>query len=84
MVVNGEGLLNDHDTKQPLYAASGIPEVWIVDLQHDEIESHQEPRPKDYRVVRRFLPSDSLAPTGLPDLELQANRILPPRRSTDM
>ena len=57
--------------------------MWIVDLQHDEIESHREPGPKGYRSVRRFLPGDSLVPTALPDLKLQADRILPPRSSAD-
>ena len=74
---------DDHETKLPLYAESGIREVWIVDLQHDEIESHREPGPNGYRIMHRFLPGDSLAPTALPDLQLQANQIVPPRNSTN-
>ena len=52
-------------------------------LQHDEIESHSEPGPNGYRIMHRFLPGDSLAPNALPDLQLQANRIVPPRNSTN-
>ena len=81
--VSDSSLKYDHDTKLPLYAASGIREVWIVDLQHDEIESHREPGPDGYRTMRRFLPGDSLAPTALPDLELQASWIMPPRLEGD-
>ena len=81
--VSDSSLKYDHDTKLPLYAESGIREVWIVDLQHDEIESHREPGPDGYRAMRRFLPGDSLAPTALPDLELQASWIMPPRLEGD-
>ena len=81
--VSDSSLKYDHETKLPLYAESGIREVWIVDLQHDEVESHREAGSNGYRIVHRFLPGDSLAPTALPDLELQANRIVPPRTSTD-
>ncbi len=81
--VSDSSLRYDHETKLPLYAESGIREVWIVDLQHDEIESHSEPGPNGYRIMHRFLPGDSLAPNALPDLQLQANRIVPPRNSTN-
>ena len=81
--VSDSSLKYDRETKLPLYAESGIREVWIVDLQHDEIESYQERGPKGYRVVRRFLPGDSLAPSALPDLELQADWIIPPRLDAD-
>ena len=81
--VSDWSLKYDREIKLPLYAESGIREVWIVDLQHDVIESHQEPGPKGYRVVRRFHPGDSLAPAALPDLALQANRIVPPRSSNN-
>ena len=36
---------SDRETKLPRDAESGIHEVWIVDLQHDEIESHPGPSP---------------------------------------
>ena len=81
--VSDSSLRYDHDTTLPLYAEFGIREVWIVDLQHDEIESHREPGPKGCRVARRFLPGDSLAPTALPNLDLQAAWILRPRVERD-
>ena len=81
--VSDSSLKFDRETKLPLYAESGIREVWIVDLQHDEIESHREPGPKGYRAVRRYLTGDSLAPTALPDLVLQVDQIIPPPLEAD-
>lgn len=34
----------DRDVKIPLYARHGIPEAWIVDLQHDELRVYRSPR----------------------------------------
>jgi len=35
----------DRDVKVPLYARSGIPEVWRVDLQEDRVETFSQPAP---------------------------------------
>ena len=48
-------LAYDREVKVPLYARHGIPEVWIVDLQHRELRCHAEPvdgRYADQRVIR--------------------------------
>ena len=37
------------DVKLPLYAAAGIPEVWIVDLASQQIEQHYGPGGNQYR-----------------------------------
>ena len=73
--VSDSSLKYDRENQAAPLRGIRFREVWIVDLQHDEIESQQEPGPNGYRFVRRFLPGDSLAPAALPDLELQANRI---------
>ena len=77
--VSDSSLRYDRNTKLPLYAASGIREVWIVDLQHDTIESHQVPAADGYRTRHRFRPGETLAPAALPNLELPVARIIPPR-----
>ena len=69
----------DRHTKLPLYAAAGVREAWLVDLEHDRIEASTEPAPGGYRVTRRHVPGDSLAPVALPDLTLAVDRIVPPR-----
>ncbi len=42
--VSDSSLEYDRSVKLPLYAGSGIPEVWIVDLAAGEVESHSGPR----------------------------------------
>lgn len=38
----------DRRVKLPLYAKSGIPEVWLVDLTHGQVEVYQVPREQGY------------------------------------
>ena len=73
----------DRRTKIPLYARAGIREVWLVDLEHDRIEASSEPASDGYRVTRRHGLGESLSPVALPDLTLQTDRIIPPRRPAD-
>jgi len=40
--------------RDPLYAASGIPEVWLKDLNSDTIEVYSEPGPGAYEKSARF------------------------------
>lgn len=70
----------DRRTKLPLYAAAGVREVWLVDLEHDGIEAGTEPTPDGYRVTRRHRLGESLSPAALPDLALRTDLIIPPGR----
>jgi Uma2 family endonuclease len=60
----------DREVKLPLYAESGILEVWIIDLEHDRIEVYRSPGPDGYRAVRQVSRSEVLAPEAFPDVEL--------------
>jgi len=61
-------LAYDRESKLPLYAASGIPEYWIVDIQKQRIEIYQHPFGKDYKI-RKFVDlNDELR---FPPLELR-------------
>ena len=42
--VSDSTLRFDHDVKVPLYARHGIPEVWIVDLKHDQLHVYRSGR----------------------------------------
>lgn len=55
----------DRHTKVPFYAARGIREVWIVDLEADRIEAYSEPQAGRYRNLRRYAAGDSVAPAPL-------------------
>lgn len=68
----------DRGIKLPLYAAAGVPEVWIVDLEHDRVEIHRSPEDGAF--------TDSVTVTvgpvwlsEIPEVELEIREILPPR-----
>ena len=58
----------DRRVKSPLYAASGIPELWIVDLEHETVEVLRRPSPKGYQDVQQVGPGGSVSPEAFPDL----------------
>lgn len=62
----------------PLYAASGIPEVWLIDLNSDTIEVYSEPGPGAYEKSARFGRGDQVLSAPLSGLAIDANAALPP------
>jgi len=62
--------------KVPLYARSGIPEVWRVDLEEEVVEVYQAPSLQGYQRVARFGRGDRLAPRAFPELVLMVDEIL--------
>ena len=62
----------DREIKVPLYARSGIPEVWLVDLERGQVEVYRSPSPQGYREIRRLQGEAALSPEAFPDLKLRA------------
>ena len=69
-------LAYDRDTKIPLYAQAGIPEVWLVDLFAEMISVFRRPGPDAYGEVVTVRRGEILRPLLLPDVALTANEIL--------
>ena len=69
-------LAYDRDTKLPLYAAAGIPEAWLADLQANRVERHAEPTPNGYRVITRFARGTVVTSTVVPGLEIPVDTVL--------
>lgn len=67
----------DRKVKLPLYAAAGIPEVWIVDLERNTVEVHRNPRASGYEI-QTTITSGTLSPSAFPEVELEVMEILPP------
>ena len=61
-------LAYDREVKLPLYALSGIAEVWLVDLNANIIERYTEPSEVGYRLVRRAGRGETLESAVLPAL----------------
>ena len=55
----------DRNTKVPLYAQAGIPEVWILNLKEDRIEVFKQPLAGVYQEERIFQPSEEIFVEGL-------------------
>ena len=65
-------LEKDRDIKLPLYASHAIPEVWIVNLQDNQIERYRSPGPKGYTDIHIFLPGDKIPTDFMEAVEVSA------------
>ncbi len=65
----------DRETKLPLYAKHGVPEVWILDLDTRQLEIYREPSPGGYRRRLERRETESIAPTALPTVALQVGAL---------
>jgi Uma2 family endonuclease len=63
----------DRETKGPLYAASSVPEYWIVDLAQRRIEVRTDPRGGRYEQVRMASLGDTCAPGAFTDVEVSVS-----------
>lgn len=67
--VADSSLTYDRETKLPLYAQAGIPEVWIVNLRERQVEVHRTPSGTVYRTRHLAGPDDTLAIEPLPGVD---------------
>lgn len=51
----------DRSTKKELYAESGIPEYWIVNIPDRQLEIFRQPEGSDYNEKEVLLPGDKAA-----------------------
>jgi Uma2 family endonuclease len=63
-------LAYDRDTKAPLYAASGVPEYWIVDVATCGVEVHSAPAGGRYLHVSHLTKGETLGLAALPDVKV--------------
>ena len=76
--VSDRTLLTDRRVKLPTYAAAGIPEVWLLNLQQDRLEVSREPEGDRYGVSRVYRHPERIAPLAFPGLEVAVADLLPP------
>jgi hypothetical protein len=74
----------DRNAKASLYAAAGIPEYWIVNLVHRQLEMHGEPAPMPearfdfgYRVRTIALPGEEVGVPGPAGSRVAVDDLLP-------
>jgi Uma2 family endonuclease len=66
--VSDTTLAYDRDVKLPRYAASGIPEVWIEDLQDSILLVYRNPINGAYTTVLSLTRQDSVSVQAFPDV----------------
>lgn len=74
--VSESSLEYDLNVKVPLYARSGIPEVWVVDLAGGEIHVHRRPVEGDYQEVGRKARGEVVDSRVALDLKVKVDDLL--------
>jgi Uma2 family endonuclease len=74
--VSDTTLRYDREAKLPLYARSGIPEDWIVDLSGGAVERHNVPSEGGYRRIEKARRKETLGSERLPGFVLQVDAVL--------
>jgi Uma2 family endonuclease len=76
--VSDSTLRHDRDVKVPLYARHGIPEVWIVDLQNQELLLFRSPADGTYLDYRAAKQPGVTSVAALPGVEVDLTGLLGP------
>jgi Uma2 family endonuclease len=58
----------DREVKSPLYAAAGIPEMWLFDLNRKIIEGYSQPSTLGYKRMQRYEQNDTFSMLAFPDV----------------
>ena len=58
----------DRDVKSPLYAANGIPEMWLFDVNKRVVEGYSQQSASGYKRTQRYEQNETLAMMALPDI----------------
>ena len=66
----------DRQTKAPLYARHGILELWIANLNRDQVIVCRDPAPAGYATMRVARRGESISPLAFPNLTIAVDAIL--------
>lgn len=64
-------LAYDLKRKLPLYAAAGIPEVWVAEVGSKQVRACRDPQGRRYRRVEIVSGDGTLSPAAFPELVLK-------------
>ena len=73
--ISDSSIRRDRELKLPLYAAAGIPEYWIADVQSETVEVYKDPAGSSFASVRVFPRGESVSPSAFPDLRIAVDEI---------
>ncbi|HEY9860166.1 MAG TPA: Uma2 family endonuclease [Candidatus Obscuribacterales bacterium] len=66
----------DREIKMPLYAKSGVREVWLVDLNQNAIAVYREPSLSGYAQVEQLQRGQELTVQAITDVTLAVDEVL--------
>jgi Uma2 family endonuclease len=66
----------DRDVKIPLYARTGIPEVWLIDVTGDTFTLFRDPSAHGYKSSSIVSRGESIAPLAFPGREIAVADVL--------
>jgi Uma2 family endonuclease len=58
----------DREVKMPLYAAAGIPEMWLFDVNEQVILGYSQPATRGYKKMQRYEQDDKFFILAFPDI----------------
>lgn len=70
-------LQRDLDEKLKIYAATGIREYWVVDIEHLILRVHREPRGENYQLVQEY-ESGVVFAEAFPEIAIEVLKIINP------
>ena len=82
--VSDSSLRYDSGPKLAMYAAAGIPEVWVANLRAREVMAFTNPAASGYTTVRACRTGDSISPEAFPDVVLPIDDFMPPAPGPDV
>jgi Uma2 family endonuclease len=75
--VADSSLLHDRKRKIPLYARSGIPEAWLLNLVRRALEICRDPVDGAYQTRIVLRAGDTVSPLGCPEAVIAVSDLLP-------
>ena len=75
--VSDSTLRDDLTRKARIYARSGVPEYWVVDLPNQALVVHRVPTGEVYMSIEVYSVDASVSPLNAPDASIPVSDLLP-------
>ena len=72
-------LREDRDLKSPIYAAAGVPEFWLVDVNDQTVTVYRNPDGGAWTEMKRHNRDETLALSSFPDVAVALPDLFPQR-----
>ena len=71
----------DLDVKAVIYAAAGIPDYWVLDLNARRLHVQRRPTTDRYLERRTYLEAEEVSPLARPETAIRVADLLPPTQN---